>query len=150
MLPLSNTLTPGPSLAQPAAADSQTIQIDPDAARPAAMEPNRLVLKVGPRAWVLNTCAAAGPRTAAHSPAAPPLLTRPPAQVMDIGHLRVTSSILGQSVALSQVDREVRAGLPRPARAAGCRPGAAGDTGDNPCAADTTPAHYPHVNPLPG
>jgi hypothetical protein len=34
-----------------------------------------------------------------------PLRKRP--QVMDIGHLRVTSSILGQSVALSQVDREV-------------------------------------------
>lgn len=66
----------GPSLAQPAAADFHTIQIDPDADHPASKEPNKLVLKT-----------------------------------LDIGHLRVASSILGQSVALSQVDGEVDAAL---------------------------------------
>ncbi|KIZ02519.1 hypothetical protein MNEG_5438 [Monoraphidium neglectum] len=69
-------LHPGPSLAQPAAADAHTIQIDPSAPQSARMDPNKLVLRV-----------------------------------LDMGHLRVASSILGQSVALSQVDGEVDGAL---------------------------------------
>ncbi|GBF90604.1 hypothetical protein Rsub_03176 [Raphidocelis subcapitata] len=66
----------GPSLAQPAAADVQTIEIEPAAAAAARKEPDRLVLRT-----------------------------------LDVGHLCVASSILGQSVALSQVDKEVDAAL---------------------------------------
>jgi len=44
---VTTQLQTGPGLAHPAAADFHTIEVDPDAAQAAALEPNRLVLKVG-------------------------------------------------------------------------------------------------------